>query len=717
MVDLSLIQDGTMRIARFCALSLVVLILSSPETYPAYLRSVPVKVVQPGGDTLRCFASGDEFYNWLHDASGYTIMRNPLTGFYEYATLSQGKVVCTGAVAGRVDPLSLGIPRNAIAPPEERQRLRAKALARVSAPSSAPTTGTIQNLVVFVRFSDQTEFADPLSTYTELFNGTSPSSTSLLAYYREVSYNQLSINSTFYPIPSGGGIISYQDVHTRDYYLPYDANTNPGGYQSAGKEGREDSLLLRAVNAVKSQVPDALNIDSNGDGFIDNICFIIEGPVSAWADLLWPHRGSLPGGIIKGKSTGSYNFDVQGFIAIEQSSVICHEMFHTLGAPDLYHYSYDGFEPVGDWDLMAYNAIPPQHMGAYMKFRYGHWISSIPEITSTGSYTLQPLTSATNNCYRIPSLQSATEYYVLEYRRRSGSFESSLSGDGLLVYRINTAVDGIGDASGPPDEVYIYRTGGTSTVNGDYTTANMSVEAGRTQLNDQTDPSAFLSNGSPGGLNIGSIGHAVGSISFTTNGPLPIVLSSFTAVEALDGSVILRWKTLSENNNYGFLVERSAGQDPLFAVMQGSFIAGHGTTLQMQQYEWTDVSSPPPPLVYRLRQMNLDGSIHYSEPVRVDFAAASEPPQVAAVFSLRQNYPNPFNPATVIEFSVGHQGRATLTLYNPLGQSVGTLFDGETDPGHFYRLKIDGTNLASGVYFYRLKAGEFVETKKLLLMH
>lgn len=691
--------------------------LSSREAYPAYLRNVPVMVVQPGGDTLRCFASGDEFYNWLHDANGYTIMRNTLTGFYEYATLIQGKVVCTGAVAGRADPLLLGIPRNAIAPPQERERLRADALARVSAPASAPTTGTIQNLVVFIRFSDQSEFTDPLSTYTELFDGTSPSSTSLLAYYREVSYNQLSINSSFYPIPSGGQIISYQDIHTRNYFLPYDANTNPGGYQSTGKTVREDALLLRAINAVKSQIPGSLNIDSNGDGYIDNICFVIEGQTGAWADLLWPHRGSLPGGTINGKSTGSYNLNIQGFIAVEGSSVICHEMFHTLGAPDLYHYSYDGFEPVGGWDLMAYNATPPQHMGAYMKFRYGHWISSIPEITSPGGYTIQPLTSSTNNCFRVPSQQSSTEYYVLEYRRRGGLFESSLSGDGLLVYRINTIVNGIGDASGPPDEVYIYRPGGTPTVNGNYTIANMSVEAGRTQLNDQTDPSGFLSNGAPGGLNLGSIGNAADSISFTMNGPLPIVLSSFTVLAALDGSVTLRWKTMSETDNYGFLVERKAGKDSLFTVLKGSSIAGHGTTLQPQEYQWTDLSAPPPPLLYRLRQINLDGSIHYSESVRVDFAVTSDPQQVPAVFSLRQNYPNPFNPATLIEFSVGHQGQTTLTLYNSLGQSIGTLFDGEAGPGRFYRLRFDGTNLASGVYFYRLKAGEFVATKKLLLMH
>jgi M6 family metalloprotease-like protein len=73
-------------------------------------------------------------------------------------------------------------------------------------------------------------------------------------------------------------------------------------------------------------------------------------------------------------------------------------MFHSLGAPDLYHYSYDGLQPVYTWDVMETNLNPPQHMGAYMKYKYGEWITSIPVITSSGTYTLNPLTSSANNC-------------------------------------------------------------------------------------------------------------------------------------------------------------------------------------------------------------------------------------------------------------------------------------------------------------------------------
>ncbi|MBU2447466.1 MAG: hypothetical protein KJ666_18085 [Bacteroidetes bacterium] len=194
-------------------------------------------------------------------------------------------------------------------------------------------------------------------------------------------------------------------------------------------------------------------------------------------------------------------------------------MFHSLGSPDLYHYSFDGLQPVYKWDIMEWNLNPPQHMGAYMKFRYGSWISSIPVIATSGNYSLNSLTSSSNNCYRINSPNSSSEYFILEYRRRSGTFENSLPGDGLLVYRINTSRDGLGNSNGPPDEVYIYRPNGTTSSNGNPSNANFSSDVGRTSITDISNPSSFLSNGNSGGLNISNIGSIGNSISFIVTIP------------------------------------------------------------------------------------------------------------------------------------------------------------------------------------------------------
>lgn len=82
---------------------------------------------------------------------------------------------------------------------------------------------------------------------------------------------------------------------------------------------------------------------------------------------------------------------------------------------------------------------------------------------------------------------------------------------------------------------------------------------------------------------------------------------------------------------------------------------------------------------------------------------------------LEQNYPNPFNPSTTIRYGLPVRSHVTLTVFSTLGQKVATLVDEMKDEG-YHDVRFDGSGLASGVYFYRLSAGENVETKKLLIV-
>ncbi|HOY30650.1 MAG TPA: M6 family metalloprotease domain-containing protein [Bacteroidales bacterium] len=503
---------------------IVFLFFLSATSNAAFISNYPVTVTQPDGMILKCFVTGDEFYNRLHDANNYTIVRNSQTGYYCYAVKIHNELVASAFVAGKTNPSAAGLQPGIDISAEKVLQLRKKfhdmpPRLKNSSSQNTKAAGTLNNIVIFVRFAGEAEFSDSISLYNDLFVNT-PGNVSMKNYFEEASYNQLHINSVYYPSP-GTLVISYQDAYTRDHYLPYDALLNPDGYTD--QMYAEHNLLANAVNAVKSQIPSGLNIDFNNDGFVDNICFVISGDVSAWNTLLWPHRWTLYSQVvyINGKQVGDYNLQVRNYLLSNGVGVLCHEMFHTLGAPDLYHYSQDGLSPVDAWDLMGNDLIPPQSMGAYMKYRYGNWISSVPVISAPGNYTLYPVTNPNQNCYRINSPNSPTEYFIVEYRKKEGYYESSLPGSGLIVYRINSDFDGMGngyyDGSSVLDEVYIYRPYGTSTVNGYVDNAYFSAGVNRRKINNNTNPSCFLSDGSFGSLNISNVTAAGSTISFDLN--------------------------------------------------------------------------------------------------------------------------------------------------------------------------------------------------------
>lgn len=487
-------------------ITLLGLLAFLPMTFAAYFTNVPQVRVQPNGDTLRCFATGDEYFHRLHDADGYTIVLNPTTGYYVYADKVGDKLVPTAYVAGRVNPAEVGLTANLCISAEQWTRRRAQremaTPVRAGMRDGQANHGHINNLVVFIRFADDYPFTNSLSEVDAMFNDSIPGNMSMYNYFKSATYNKLAITSTFYPTQSGSVILSYQDIYNRNYYEPY-SSVNPSGYDPDDdyeRTEREHQLLARAVNYIANMVPTSLDIDYDNDGYVDNIVFVVRGDVGNWNDLLWPHRWALysESAYINNLRVWDFNFQLADATSYFNAAVLCHEMNHSLGAPDLYHY-YDGTDlaPVGIWDLMAQTAYPPQHMGAYMKYKYGHWIDSIPEITECGTYSLHSVgSSETNNCYRIAS-PNPNEFFVLEYRNSSDFFETSLPSSGLLIYRINSSFGGNAMWNGVDvfDEVYVYRPNGTTTNDGNSYSAAFSEGSGRTEFSANTNPQPFLTDG------------------------------------------------------------------------------------------------------------------------------------------------------------------------------------------------------------------------------
>jgi M6 family metalloprotease-like protein len=558
--------------------------------FGAYLKNIPTTLTQPDGTVINCFATGDEFYNWVHDKEGYTIIQAP-NGYYYYAEQDGDLIKASPYLVNSVDPSSVGLIKwIKISQKEFSRKLAARSKsesAYTSKPSYAPHSGAMNNLVVYIRFADDDEFTFSRQFYNNALN---TSDVSLKSYFSEVSYNKLTINSTQYPACSLNSNLSYQDSHIRGYFQPYNATTNRIGYiDDAARAIREQTLLADAINWINtnSPVPSNLNIDGDGDNEVDNVCFIVKGGSGDWNVLLWAHHWSLysQNVSINGKRVYGYTFQPEDQVGV---TTLCHEMFHTLGSPDLYHYKADmqGLSPVGGWDLMESGS---GHMSAYMKWKYTNntWISSIPEITNTGTYTLNPLTSATNNCYKIASPNSSNEYFVVEYRYKTGTFESNIPGSGLIVYRIDASVSG--NSNGPPDEVYIYRPGGSLTVDGDVNTANFSSTVGRTAINDATDPSSFLQNGSAGGLYISNVTAAGTTISFKVTLPCTpptSQASAFTSSGLANNSMTVGWTR--GNGNAVLVVARAESAVNAGPVSELTYTAntvmGNGTQLGTGNY-------------------------------------------------------------------------------------------------------------------------------------
>jgi len=504
------------------------------------VENSPVTLIQPDGQKLSLFLTGDEFHHRVYDQNDFTVVKDPATGFFVYAAKEQGRLVPGPLIAGRDDPAKSIIQPGLDDDPSIQLEQR-KALPFMAGDGAkTPSTGAINNIVVFIRFADQAEYTDSLIKFDRTFNDSSGGVNSLRNYFYEVSYGELTVRTTLYP-PSGDAlVVSYQDTLNRSYYCPYDSATAPDGY-TGGDNGtmrrdREHTLLKNAVNAIASQVPSGLDIDADSDGYVDNVCFIIQGTTTAWATLLWSHRWSLYSqtAYIQGKRVWDYNFQMQSQFNV---GVLCHEMGHSVGYPDLYHYYYGtSLSPTGIWDVMCSTPNPPAHSSSYMKYYYTGWIDSLPEITSAGTYWLKPLASAPKGtCYKIASPNSASEYYVAEYRRKAGTFENSLYGSGLLIYRINGGFAGWGNASYDGssifDEVYLYRPNGTISANGTLSAAYFSEGSARNAINDATNPTGFLHNGALGGLDIYDIGAAGDSICFTVG--FPTGVSGGTVTTAL----------------------------------------------------------------------------------------------------------------------------------------------------------------------------------------
>jgi hypothetical protein len=179
---------------------------------------------------------------------------------------------------------------------------------------------------------------------------------------------------------------------------------------------------------------------------------------------------------------------------------------------------------------------------------------------------------------------------------------------------------------------------------------------------------------------------------------LPVELTSFHA-GAFENGLILEWTTASEVDNAGFAVEQRVDD----GFKEIAWVPGSGTTNEAKVYTHRIEDLEPGSYGFRLRQVDYDGTLMYTRLVEAVV-------EIPGAFFLGPVYPNPFNPTATVTIGVRTSQDVTVTLHDALGRRVRTLHQGYLAANTVEKIRIEGSNLSSGVYIVHIKGEHFTAT-------
>jgi hypothetical protein len=182
--------------------------------------------------------------------------------------------------------------------------------------------------------------------------------------------------------------------------------------------------------------------------------------------------------------------------------------------------------------------------------------------------------------------------------------------------------------------------------------------------------------------------------------------TNLTLQKSAPNEITLTWKDNSTIND-GYIIEREQSPQTTFTVLD---------TLKGGGIEFIDKNAMEnQTYTYRVKAYKDSLESGYSNEASLLVGVNDEKEEIPTEYSLNQNYPNPFNPTTTIKFALPKESLTKIIVYDLLGKEVQTLINKELKAG-FHEVKFDAVNLTNGVYFYRIQAGNFIQTKKMILM-
>lgn len=192
--------------------------------------------------------------------------------------------------------------------------------------------------------------------------------------------------------------------------------------------------------------------------------------------------------------------------------------------------------------------------------------------------------------------------------------------------------------------------------------------------------------------------------------PMPVELEVFEG-HLNAGSIILRWVTATESNNYGFEIHRKVNNAQNFTKI--AFVKGNGTITSPNRYHYTDKNVGIGKYYYRLKQIDFGGEFTYSGTIEITAGIPNE-------FRLNQNYPNPFNPETRISYTLPKSTNVVLKIFDINGKQVKTLVEEYQRVGNHATIW-DGTDengfsVSSGVYYYKIKTEYGSQFRRMMFL-
>ncbi len=413
--------------------------LIASAVYAVPYRGDTFTYYQPDGATFQIRLYGDEFYAVAETLDGYTIVRDPDTGMFCYARLSNdgNSLVSTGVSVGKgsAAPVSLqkgvrisqreqtrqsrtarekfGVDERGMLLPELRNVLRPEASINLEedeiqpGPPSSTTTGTRVGLVLLAQFPDLPDDVvinrSQVDAYINDPNYTGfDNATSVYGYFNIQSDGTLRYNCivTAY----------FTAANNRDYYTDTTI-----AYGTRAKQ-----LINEGLTVLKANGFDFTKCDADFNGVLDGVNIFYAGPrVNSWSQGLWPHKWSSSWSGLSGEGVStSFQYQITNMGAELTLGTFCHENGHMIcGFPDLYAYDSNAAK-INNFSLMSNSGTKhPVNVDAYLKIHAG-W-ADVVDITSA-SHLRGAVEVDKNTFYRYKNPSESREYFILSMRRNTG---------------------------------------------------------------------------------------------------------------------------------------------------------------------------------------------------------------------------------------------------------------------------------------------------------